>query len=1286
MKHFVKRTCTVVREHEKEPRRPAESSLPHVAEPRPLESFRDESAYVLLGPPGSGKTVAFEHEAAEWGHYITARDFLTLDPEADWEGKTLFIDGLDEMRAGASGGRTPFDAIRAKLQRLGRPPFRLSCRAADWFGANDRERLGAVAPNREVRVLQLDSLSENGILEILARNHGVDDPAAFVAKARKRGVEDLLRNPQNLRMLAEAVAETDEWPRTRAETFAMACRKLVSEENPEHQIAWSGTVDMEALLDRAGDLCALLLLAGKAGVTLPATMSDTNHPRLDQVPRGNQQLLRRVVGTNLFAMPSEGRMATEHRQIAEFLAARHLAARIADGVPVRRMLSLMTGFDGGIISEFRGLAAWLAALSHRARAEIIERDPLGVVLYGDVQQFGPHEKRLLFQAMKREIDQNPWLVPYTSSDSPLRSLVGPELEDDMRQALTHPARDETHQSFVLLVAEAIRDAAPFPELAVPLMAIVRDDSWQPTIRCAALEAYIRARQDDPRVSVTLRQLLEEVYTGVVTTHNDDLLGTLLTTLYPDDLPVPDLVGYLREPPRRNLWTRYWVFWTDRLIEKSTTEQMVELLDLLRVPIEQVRADSGDGPKGVDLTVRPPIVLLRHLLTHSPKSVSLEQLLYWLDFAGWLGRELSFSAAGAVSDAEFFRNWLGGRLDIQKAMIVDCARRWPEERRRFETGLHRTPQSPPPPTDGRFDRFREYAKANAAALRANRCPPSLLHHLALAYFDGFADVGGKTPEDRLRYLLGADDDLLGAALAGLWGATDRADLPKWTEVGKLAAEGRVHFLAYPFMVGLEKLTRAPETRDLRLREAQTRLALVIHFAVPRMRHSDNSKRPPGWLRISLERQPDVVAEVWTHCARAQLRRGEQSLDDAHRMAREPGYAQLARVASVPLLKAFPVRCRAGQLPILRSLLGAALSHGDRTQLLELIEAKLAYKSMNSGQRVNWLTAGLFAKPEAYGERLESYVSGRSRRIGRLVEAGFPHASGDLWDATVLERLIRLIGPYTIAPPNTGGVCSATWPIQTDWRLHSFIDRLSEDTSDAAGNALESLAADDRLLNRRSELLDRLHRQKSIRREATFAHPGLEQVAEVLDNGRPANAADLASLTTDILARIARDIRDGASSGWREFWNVDSYGRVTHPRPENRCRDTLVGMLRSRVAVLGVEVQSEARYADEKRSDIRVSCSQGGFNVPGEIKKSCHRDLWSAIHSQLIAKYTRDPDADGHGIYLVFWFGEAEDCRPTPRSGPRPTSPAELQQALLDTFTETQRRKISVAVIDVSKPEP
>ena len=117
-------------------------------------------------------------------------------------------------------------------------------------------------------------------------------------------------------------------------------------------------------------------------------------------------------------------------------------------------------------------------------------------------------------------------------------------------------------------------------------------------------------------------------------------------------------------------------------------------------------------------------------------------------------------------------------------------------------------------------------------------------------------------------------------------------------------------------------------------------------------------------------------------------------------------------------------------------------------------------------------------------------------------------------------------------------------------------------------------------------------------------------------------------------------------------------------------------------LGIGAAPEGRYADEKRSDIQVS--YGSFNVPVEIKKSNHRDLWSAIRNQLIAKYTRDPGAGGYGIYLVLWFGnESKPCQ-MPESGTRPRNAADLEERLRDNLTPEEARLISVRVIDVSRP--
>ena len=111
---------------------------------------------------------------------------------------------------------------------------------------------------------------------------------------------------------------------------------------------------------------------------------------------------------------------------------------------------------------------------------------------------------------------------------------------------------------------------------------------------------------------------------------------------------------------------------------------------------------------------------------------------------------------------------------------------------------------------------------------------------------------------------------------------------------------------------------------------------------------------------------------------------------------------------------------------------------------------------------------------------------------------------------------------------------------------------------------------------------------------------------------------------------------------------------------------------------MDAQPEGQYAGDKRADIRVSYED--FNVPVEVKKSRHPDLWSAARNQLIAKYTSDPATRGYGS---IWCSGSE--RATARRRPLallPSTAEELRQRLQATLTDDEARKISICVVDVS----
>ena len=65
-------------------------------------------------------------------------------------------------------GQDASDEVAKALCALKKPKFRLSCRAADWFGSQDQDVLRAASASGRVVVLELCPLSHDEILNAVA--------------------------------------------------------------------------------------------------------------------------------------------------------------------------------------------------------------------------------------------------------------------------------------------------------------------------------------------------------------------------------------------------------------------------------------------------------------------------------------------------------------------------------------------------------------------------------------------------------------------------------------------------------------------------------------------------------------------------------------------------------------------------------------------------------------------------------------------------------------------------------------------------------------------------------------------------------------------------------------------------------------------------------------------------------------------------------------------------------------------------------------------------------------
>lgn len=1353
----VPRMCVEVGSHDSSPL------------PQHLYEFREVYAYVLLGEPGAGKTTAFKQEAKETnGCYVTARDFVTFNGKPEWSQTTLFIDGLDEIRAGVSDRLTPLDNIRRKIDQFAPPKFRLSCRMVDWLGASDRSSLETLSKgDKNIRILGLEPLSSEDVEAILKEQPSVVNAKAFIDSARQNGLDHLLCNPQSLEMLALAIAEScGRWPEDRKQAFNLACRKLLEEGNPDRRSRRLRAVSEPDLLTAAGKLFAVQLLTGSTGYRLDGGGEHEGFLPLNQLSGEDQNTLCDVIDSKLFCGPQEGRAEPYHRHIAEFLGAEYLAKHIKAGLPVARILSLTTGCDGGVVPEFRGLLAWLAAHSPIARDELIERDPYGVIEYGCVRDFSTDEKRHILGGLEHEARMNPWFVLSLSLDHRLGDLASADMKEVLLECFAPSEPDDVQQLLAHICLQAFTSGSDISDMADFALGILEKPQWGLSARRTALDLFIRQVENSGERADRLTGLLKATEKKEIFDPNDDLCGRLLEEVYPRILSPTQVFLYLRPPKRANYLGPYCRFWTHTIMEKSTGEQLGELLDLLvntfnrspeefsrnfhqfnhlrSVPeqwleyylgnfsdeldlrrllhwLELVRSDRGNPSRkkiGKWLSDHPEVLLeiydlgIKRCEESGKESDKINLCMHHAmerlddanmprDFGAWclkravtaenieVARHLIRQTACCVRSnycddglsQEIIEACLSAKPDLLKEFVKHQADTAPND---TLTKQHKDKY-----TAELLERQQEWhaqLKPMEKDLRENRCRPDVLHKLATAYYGGYMDVSGDTPKERLENLLGKDERLIEAVLQAFRMSIDREDLPSVKEIVRLGVQDETHFLSYPYMAGLHEIGKASRDKSLLISEEQMRLALAIYYMVPLWPLSPRAKdETPQWFPSLLQARPDVVSDILVKTTRGKFHSNADFVSGLYELAHSPDYREVARTASLPLLKAFPVRGSRQRLQDLDYLLIAAILHSERKPFLDIIGRKISCRSMHVGQRIHWLVAGLFTAPEKYQDQLESYIAGnepRIRALAKIMTSRFLGALPGPLGASVLSLLIRLLGssygPYYYDADDSSMMgCLVTPGMDAAHSIRFFCEQLARIPTSEATESLESLLAEEKLRAWHPNLIDLAYQQKILQRETEFLHGNVEEVLQVIENTYPANPADLAAVAMMKLDEVAKDIRDGNTSDWKTYWTKEE-GKTT-PQHEDFCRDRLLSKLRPLLAPLEVNAQPEGRYANEKRSDIRFSCN--GFNVPVEIKKSNSRNLWTAIRNQLIAKYIRDPGTNGNGIFLALWFGK-EFCK-APASGVRPESADQLKHYLLGMLSREERRKIKVCVVDVSR---
>ncbi|PTT93080.1 hypothetical protein DBR42_00705 [Pelomonas sp. HMWF004] len=1310
----------------------------------PLSAYRETSAFVLLGDPGAGKTWSFEAEAiACSGLYLRASAIEDDEPPAT-SADTVFIDGLDEIRAGTNGSGDALARITRWLRRSDLPRVRLSCREADWRGTADAQRLSGLYP--DIVELHLQPLTTDDMRALLAQwPELVANPQQFLQEAERAGILPLFGNPFLLKLTAQAVgARGGSFPATRFEVYEDACLHLAREHNDEHlerQPAQPGQTD-DRLRD-AGLLCALHLLSG---CTLAVRRQD-GALDISQLPKElgltDAQLALR---SKVFTRAAE----PIHRSIAEFLASRAIAQRVKDGLPLERVLALLLGADERPVESLRGLLAWLVChLPHDSRHALLRIDALGFVLNADPARLSTDETRTLWQALAERAEENPWFRAGQWVSHPFGPLASEATRELLAEFLASPRRDQTYQAFLTCVCDALQHAPPLPGIAGALKPWVEDRALNFDLRDAAYEAWSQQSPPDEH-DAQLRRWLDAAKPEL----QDAMLRTWLREAYPRVVAINEVFDYF-EPrdieDRRGGVDGY--FWHSLLLCQTPRDQLAGLADAwTRRSPDGLEHDLGFDARHMVNELLPAV------LDVAGDGADDDRLWRWLGMGldkhgfpkleaaaqqavgAWLGARpqrmkaivrLGFERAQPdpnghrhfwEADNRLYaaprpRDWLLWRLEVAaNANDADLAQRlfydaahavnhppaglevptlemleaWVDQHQRRHPGAkewlenafslpldHWTGQDhrrqlrhEAEQRELRLQR-REHAAPALASLAEGKPWPGLLHRVAQAYQGQYFDIAGDTGLARIQNVLGGSETEAQAALDAIHASLWRDDVPTWQEVLSAAAERKPHYIREALLIAAEHVWQTQPRAMEGWSEAllQTLAACWTSYA---------AGETPPWFSHLCASRAELIAPVVIAQAQQALRRKTSDAQPTLWHLKE--HPALARQVLPALLRGLPARLAESHRNTLKAALLAALPLLDADEAQALLAERLARKGLDSAQRLALLVAQLPYDSQTLAAVADFVGENEQRRIAlgqALREQGVLARLPEARVSTALGLFIEVLGSITTPDPDwPGGIVTDVH--ERERQVSHLINQLAAQGSNEARAELARLLAPPDLRPWEQALRHALQAQRGAWREARFKAPDALAVARTLAHLAPAHPADLRALVAAHLHGLERELRYGDVMALEHFWDDNG-----EPRDENSCSARLHEKLKPLLATQQVGLELEAWAAGGKRVDLRASRLVPGLaaiSLPIEVKKDCHREVWTAWRDQLQRLYTDDPESAGQGLYLVLWFGHQTSKTPTRRR--LAASAAEMRDWLRERIPSDDRDRIQVEVLDLS----
>jgi len=1298
---------------------------------------------VLLGEPGAGKSHLFNHASDhENGNCIAARNF-TIYADESYTNKPIYIDALDEKRSRVETGS--IDEIIKCIRQIKPSKVRLSCRVADWLGETD---LDFFKPYFEANggycVVVLESLAEEEIDRILTGKN-IDNPSEFREQAYNKGVSSLLTNPQTLIMLADSV-KNGQWPKTKKELYENATELLLTEHNDKHKRKALAGFTSSQLKDAAGAACAVLLIADVEGVSLLKSSNNS----YAEIPYPDSEAVLAALTKQAFVSTDQEQVNYSHRTIAEYLAARWLVTSIGKGLPVSRVCSLLCvdnypaselrGLYAWLVQLLPDADVLMAndpygvlvlgdvsclSLSSRkallnALVKLAEKDPWFRAQDWTSEPLGALSTPDMANEFKTILSRQP-------QQFHLRSVVlnaiqfgeqQPELKDDLLEIFCdddayYAERSDAFDGLInaipdgiALVVKATKErlhtSSEDLRLKEEVMVRIYDGHFNVDDVIQLVNNHISHREIEDRIITGgLWRLSRSLPLGEL----PEILDRLTLIKLDESKDNDDAWHFIHEILERTL----------QGTENIDVGQLWVWLSKLKFSPRYSSYRKKDSIKDWLGANQQQVMTLFNIALHEQNDLT-SIWGFWNDFQQWVRFEYDVdqiinSAFSLIAEKDYCNE--KDQFIFELALSLTLTRTTNLER--FNS-LFNYGESHPELADvlsrsclsevqdwrwKDINRKVEYKKKQQNTQQKNRSDFEQeldlirtgehlvwMAWLANVYFAKFSGVDKKqTSQQRLEQELGKQN--VEFALEGLRAVLNRSDLPTLSTIATAYNQDGCKVWWLSILAGLSE-----SWSDLTVYSEQAlKAALALNLLFPSFYRTEGNSQTqiePDWQHALFLYKPELVQAVYMEVVETLLKTKRDYVQGIRDLCQHP---QLTHNRAATVLRLLTVYPNAPSQELETLLLTAITLPEIKEELLLLTQFVLKPRTrVRLNQKMLWLSIGFLIDFDQFKDAVIHCAAMRESFIWTLIliidNARSDNDKNQPYKLSVaqLDFVMRLVGKrFPEAEHTTVHWSGVQNPRDASEFLKRRITQLSTQIDDESISVLNHLIHEPQLNSYRDHLKHAAANQAALRRKQLFIQPNWQQAIDALSNGKPAHIADLQALTIEHLKDVAKRVRAENTDMFTIFWNEPDSDGKSKPKGENSCRNRLIDLLRLKFAPLEINVEPEVHMVIDKRADI-VLFNSAKQKLPIEVKRDYHADLWTACENQLDRLYTPDPQAQGYGIYLVFWFGAQ---RPSympkpPNSLSKPTTAQELENALRSLIKDEDQSRLAVVVIDVTRP--